>query len=146
MDAVEDYSGSCAQTMVDIEVVERLPRPENIEVSLRYVLKHATRRGSNIFQLDTSERPNHFVASRRRWLESQGRNGARQENGQNEWYDLEYQGAKAKAPPCFDSTFQTPLPQQSSSSAREEEDSWLFDDGRFGEGEGLPSRPWPRKC
>ena len=47
-----------------------------------------------------SEKPNHFVASRRRWLESQGRDGARQENGQNEWYDLEYQGAKAEAPPC----------------------------------------------
>ena len=37
-----------------------------------YVLKHATSRGSNIFQLfDTSVRPNHFVASRRRWLENQ---------------------------------------------------------------------------
>ena len=113
--------------MVDIEVVERLPRPENLEVSLQ----HATRRGSNIFQLDTSERPNHFVASRRRWLESQGRNGARQEKGQNEWYDLEYQGARAKAPPCPDSTSQTLLPQRSSSSAGEEEDHWLFDDGRF---------------
>ena len=99
--------------------------------TLRYVLQHATRRGSNIFQLDTSERPNHFVASRRRWLESQGRNGTRQENGQNEWYDLEYQGARAKAQPCFDSTFQTPLPQPSSSSAREEEDSgYLMEDRR----------------
>ena len=66
------------------------------------------------------------MASRRRWLESQGRNGARQENGQNEWRDLEYQGARAKAPPCPDSTLQTPLPQQSSSSAGEEEDHWVF--------------------
>ena len=91
---------------------------------MRYVLKHATDRGSNIFQLfDTSEKSNHCVASRRRWLESQGRDGALQENGQNEWYDLEYQGAKAKAPPCPNSTLQTPLPQQSSSSAREE-DHW----------------------
>ena len=56
MDAVEDYLESCAQVKVDIEVVESLLRPENLEVSLRYVLKHATRRGSNIFQLfDTSE-------------------------------------------------------------------------------------------
>ena len=101
MNAVEDYLESCAQVVVDIEVVGRLLRPENLEVSLRYVLKHATGRGSNIFQLfDTSEKPNHFVASRRRWLESQGRDGARQESGQNEWYDLEYHGAKAKAPPC----------------------------------------------
>ena len=47
----------------------------------------------------------------------------------NEWYDLEYQGAEAKAPPCSDSTLQTTLPQQSSSSAREEEDP-LGCDGR----------------
>ena len=108
-------------------MVERLPRPENLEVSLRYVLKHATGRGSNIFHLfDTSEKPNHFVASRRRWLESQGRDGARQENGQNEWYDLEYQGSKAKAPPCPDRTLETPLPQQSASSAREEGDHWVL--------------------
>ena len=60
----------------------------------------------------------------RRWLESQGRDGERQENGQNEWHDLGYQGAKAEAPPCSNSTLQTPLPQQSSSSAREEEDQW----------------------
>ena len=60
------------------------------------------------FQLfDTSEKPNHFVASRRRWLESQGRDGARQENGQNKWHDLEYQGARAKAPPYPDRTLQT---------------------------------------
>ena len=44
--------------------------------------------------------------------------------GQNEWYDLEYQGAKAKAPPCSSSTPLTPLPQQSSSSASEEDDHW----------------------
>ena len=62
--------------------------------------------------------------------ESQGRDGARQENGQNEWYDLEYQGARAKAPPCPDSTLQTLLPQQRS-SAREEEDDWdVMEDGR----------------
>ena len=121
-DAVEDYLDSCAQVIVEIELVESLLRPENLEVSLRYVLKHATSRGSNIFQLfDTSEKPNHFVASRRQWLESQGRDDARQENGRNEWYDLGYQGAKAKAPPS--STLQTPLPQQGSSSAREK-DHW----------------------
>ena len=98
---------------------------ENFEVSLKYVLKHATFRSSNIFQLfDTSEKPNHFVANRRRWLESQGSGDARQENGRNEWYDLGYQGAKAKAPPCPNSTLQTPLPQQSSASAREDEDHW----------------------
>ena len=131
--AVKDYLERCAQIIVDIEVVKKLLRPENLEVSLRYVLKHATRRGSNIFQLfDTSEKPNHFVASTRRWLESQGRDGARQENGQNEWYDLEYQGAKSKAPPC-PSTLQTRLPQQSLSSARGEEVHWdVMEDRRRG--------------
>ena len=34
MDAVEDYLESCAQVIVDIDVVERLLRPENLEVSL----------------------------------------------------------------------------------------------------------------
>ena len=68
--------------------------------------------------------PNHLVASRRRWLESKGRDDARQESWRNEWYDLGYQGARAKAPPCPNSTPQTLLPQQSSSSAGEEEDHW----------------------
>ena len=111
--------------MVKIDLVESLLRPENLEVSLRYVLKHANFGGSNIFQLfDTTEKPNHLVASRRRWLESQGRDDARQESGRTEWYDLEYQGARANAPPCPNSTLQTPLRQQTSSSAREEEDHW----------------------
>ena len=78
--AVEDYLESCVRIVVDIKVVDRLLGPENLEVSLKYVLKHATRGGNNTFHLfDTSEKPNHFVASRRRWLESQGRDGARQE-------------------------------------------------------------------
>ena len=48
----------CAQVTVDMEAVESLLRPENVEVSLRYMLKHSTRNG-NIFQLfDTSIREN----------------------------------------------------------------------------------------
>ena len=75
MDAVEDYLENCTQVKVDIEVVESLLKPEKLEVFLKYILKHSTRRGSNIFQLfDTLEKPNHFVASRRRWLENQGKN------------------------------------------------------------------------
>ena len=66
IDAVEDYLENCAQVTVNIDLVESLLRPENLEVSLRYVLKHASYESSNIFQLfDTSEKPNHFVASRR---------------------------------------------------------------------------------
>ena len=45
-------------------------------------------------------------------------------NGRNGWYDLGYQGAKGKAPPCPNNTLQTTLPQQSSLSAREAEDLW----------------------
>ena len=81
-----------AHVKVDVEVLESLLKLENLEASLRYVLKKSTRTGRNMFQLfDTSEKPNHFVASRRRWLESQG-----QESGQNEWHDIEYQGARQK--------------------------------------------------
>ena len=39
IDAVEDYLESCAQVTVDIDVVERLLRPENLEVSLRLCLE-----------------------------------------------------------------------------------------------------------
>ena len=60
---------NCAQVKVDIEVMESLLKPEKLEISRKYILKHSTRRGSNSFQLfDTSEKPNHFVACRRRWL------------------------------------------------------------------------------
>ena len=41
MDAVEIIWKVCAQAKVDIEVVESFLRPENLEVSPRYVLKHA---------------------------------------------------------------------------------------------------------
>ena len=37
-------------------------------------------------------------------MESQGSDGARQESGQNEWHDIEYQGVTTKAPPCPDMT------------------------------------------
>ena len=92
----------------------------------RSILKYSTRGGSNIFQLfDTSERQDHFVANRKRWLESQGKNVAQQESWQNEWHDIEYQGVMAKAPPCPERTLKTPLPQQSSHSSREEEGQWV---------------------
>ena len=121
MDAVEDDLEKCTQVKVKNDLVESLLRQENLEIFLRYVLKHENYGGSNIFKLfDITEKPDHLVASSRRWLESQGSNDARQEKGRNEWYDLGHQGAKAKAPPCTKSTLQTLLPQQSSSSAIEE--------------------------
>ena len=49
---------------------------ENEDVSLTYIVKYSTRGGSNILQLfDTSERQDHFVANRKRWLETQGEGG-----------------------------------------------------------------------
>ena len=51
---------------------------------------------------------------------------ATQERWPNEWHDIEYHGAVAKAPPCPEKTLNTPLPAQSSSSAREEEGRWLL--------------------
>ena len=61
----------------------------------------------------------HFVESRIRWLEYQGERVALQENGQNDWHDVEYEGKMAKAPPCPERSMKTPLPQQRSSSTRE---------------------------
>ena len=44
---------------------------EKREISSRYILKFSTKGGSNIFRLfDKSEKVDHFVASRRRWLKS----------------------------------------------------------------------------
>ena len=79
---------NCAHVEVDIEVLESLKEPENQDIFLRHILKYSTRGGSNIFQLfDTSKRQDHFVANRKRRLEGQGKNGARQESVQNEWYE-----------------------------------------------------------
>ena len=89
MGAVVNYLENCVHTKVDIEALERLMEPENEEVSLRYILKYSTREGSNIFQLfDSAERRDHFVASRRRWLEGRGRQAAQQESWHNEWHDI----------------------------------------------------------
>ena len=58
----------------------------------------------NIFQLlDTEEKKDHFV-SKRRWLERQEEMVAVQENWQNEWHDIKYQGLMAEAPPCPERT------------------------------------------
>ena len=116
-----------AQVKVDIEVVESLLQPENREMSSEYILKHSTTRGSNIFQLfDTIQKPKHFVASRRRWMKSQGKSGAQQESWQHELRDIEYFGVIATSPPCPERTLKTPLPQQSPPSFREEEGRWVL--------------------
>ena len=65
------------------------------------------------------------MASRRRWLEHQGERLALQQSWQHEWHDIKDQGIMAKAPPCPERTFETPLPQQSSSSSRDEDGRWI---------------------
>ena len=44
-----------------------------------------------------------------------------QESGQNDWKDVMYERMMAKAPPCPARTLKTTLPQESSSSSRDEE-------------------------
>ena len=97
MEAAEDYLEKCANMKVDIEVLERLMEPENLEITLRYTLKYSTRGGSNFSSSSTHQR-NGFVANRKR-LESQGKNGAQQESGQNEWHDIEYCRSKVRLHP-----------------------------------------------
>ena len=55
--AITNSLESCIDIRVEIKTLERLMEPGEAEVCLRYILKHATRRGSNIFQLfDTKEK------------------------------------------------------------------------------------------
>ena len=77
MGAVENYLENCADIKVDIDVLARLIEPEDEGVCLRYILKYWTRGGSNIFKLfDTSEKNDHLVANRRRWLGAPKRMGS----------------------------------------------------------------------
>ena len=112
-------------TKVDMEALEHLMEPENQEVSLRYILKYSTK-CSIIFRLfGKAEKKDHFVASRKRWLESQGKTAKKQERWQDEWHDIKYQGVMAKALPCPERTLKTPMPQQSPPSSRDEESLWV---------------------
>ena len=70
------------------------------------------------------------MATRRCRLEHQGKGAATQERWPNEWHDIEHQGVVAKAPPCPERSLRTPLPQQSSSSTREEEGHWVLMEDR----------------
>ena len=89
MRAVENYLEGSADVQVDVGVLERLIDPQEETVCLRYILKYATRRGSNTFKpSDTKEKKDHFVASRRRWLEHKGERVAVQESWQHEWHDI----------------------------------------------------------
>ena len=104
MEAVEDNLENCAHVKVDIEVLESLLKPENLEVSLRSVLKCSTRRGSIFPALRHIREAEPIRGKQKTMAGESGKNGARQESGQNEWHDMECQGAMAKAPPCSDRT------------------------------------------
>ena len=80
MGAVVNYLENCADIKVDIDALARSIEPEDEGVCLRYVQKNSTRGGSNIFMLfDTSEKKDHLVANRRRWLEHPRGRAATQE-------------------------------------------------------------------
>ena len=57
----ENYMENCVHTKVDIEVLERLMEPDNEDVSCSF--------------LTQKRKKDHFVASRRRWLEKSGQEG-----------------------------------------------------------------------
>ena len=89
--------------------------PEEAEVSLKYILKHAKRRGSGIFEIfDTEERTILWQAGGVGWSTKE-KGVALQKSGQNDWQDVKYEGIKANALPCPEKSMKMPLPQQRSS-------------------------------
>ena len=101
--------------------------PEDSEDCLSYILAHAKRRGSRIFEIfSTKEKSDHLMASRNRWLEHEGKRVAQQDRWPSDLPDVNYEGTMAKAPPCPERRMRTPLPQQSSSSTREEKASGVY--------------------
>ena len=123
--AMEDYLDNSDDMKVEIKALELLMDPEDSEFCLWYILTHARRRGNRIFEnFSTKEELDHIVASRNRSMEYQGKSVAQQERSQSDLKDVNYEGTMARAPPCPERRMRTPLPQQSSSSTREEESRW----------------------
>ena len=83
---MENYLEMCDDIKVETAALELLMGQEETEVCLRYILTHAKRRGSRIFEIfDTREKNHHLVASRRRWLEHHGETVALQERWPKRW-------------------------------------------------------------
>ena len=80
---MEDYLESCVQVKVDVDGVERLLWPENLEVSQRYVLSHAIGGSSNTREAEP------LRGKQKTMVGKSGRDGARQESGRNEWHGIE---------------------------------------------------------
>ena len=118
MDAVGDYLESCAQVIVDIEVVESLLRPENLEDSLRYVLKHALEEAAlfSSSSIHQKGRTTLWQAEDDGWrVMEETLHGKRM--GKTNGMTLCVKDLGQKSPPCPERTPQTPLPQQRLSSA-----------------------------
>ena len=117
IDAVEDYLENCAQVIVENDLVENLLRPENLEVSLKVRLEARNLQGAATFSSSSTHQNSRITF----WqAEDDGwkvREVTMRSRRMGETSGT-YQGAKAKAPPCPNSTLQT------SSSAREEEYHW----------------------
>ena len=121
---MEDYLDKSDDMKVEIEALELLMDPEDSELCLRYILTHARRRGSRIFEIfSTKEELDHIVASRNRSMEYQGKSvAAREVAKRSERRELRRNDGKGSSVP--ERRMRTPLPLQSSSSTREEESQW----------------------
>ena len=72
--APENYLGESDNVKVENQALEQLLMdPDDSEVCLKKILAHASRTGSNMFEIfSTKEKSDHSVASEKRWLEYQG--------------------------------------------------------------------------
>ena len=126
IDAVEDYLEKCAQVIVKIDLVESLLRPENLEVSLRYVLKHSTCEEAAISSSSSTQQKSRITSLQAeddgwkvREVTMRGRR-----MGETSGATLGIKEPRQKLRRAPTALLQTPLPQQSSPSAREEEEHW----------------------
>ena len=110
----------CINIKVEIAALELLMEPEEAEDCLRYVLKQAKRRGSGILEIFDTEEEKEPFCGKQEALVGAPKRVALQESGH-----FKYEGIMAKVPPCSGRSMKTPLPQQSSSSVREEESQWI---------------------
>ena len=110
MEAVEDYVENCANVKVDIEVLESSMEAKKPRDLFKVILLCLTRGGINIS----------WQAEDDSWR-VRGKTVHGKRVGKKSGMIFEYQGGMAKAQPCPDRILKTPLPQQSSPSAREEE-------------------------
>ena len=81
---MENYLDGSDDMKLDVGELELLMGQEDSEVDLRYILAHARRRCSRIFEIFRTREKSDQVASRNRWLEYQGQTVAQQERSQSD--------------------------------------------------------------